>query len=347
MSTRMPDPPLGPLSVAEYAAKVRRALQDLPPDQLEDLLEDLPGHLAETAADDGDSLRDRLGSPADYAAELRAAAGLPAGHAGGGDVLRDAAQRFRRHDSVRAVLDFLPELRPAWWVLRPWLILAALSSLLAGVVLGVPFGLALGLPMLVAATIVSVRLGRRAARRPPRSRRQQLVILAGNAGLALLAVVVLVGVQQRGESGSYAYPYPGPYPYGLGEEGEPLRHSDGAPITNIYPYTADGRPLTGILLYDQDGRSVDNVATRTRTGLPIERIVTAGSPPTPANAFPQRQRVRTDAVPGAPTPDPAPALPPAVVPGSSATPTATLLPTGAPPAATTPQPTSSPRTAGP
>ena len=61
--------------VREYAAAVRAALADVPAD----LLDDLEEHLAEVAADGEGSLASRLGPPADYARELRTAAGLPVG----------------------------------------------------------------------------------------------------------------------------------------------------------------------------------------------------------------------------------------------------------------------------
>src|SRR5437667_8987751 len=61
--------------VATYAASVRAALSDLPSDQAEVLLEDLEDHLREIAADAGGPLAERLGSPEQYAKELRAAYG--------------------------------------------------------------------------------------------------------------------------------------------------------------------------------------------------------------------------------------------------------------------------------
>jgi hypothetical protein len=63
--------------IAAYLADVRGAMQDLDPGVRDGLLDDLPEHLAEVAAADSDPLQSRLGSPAAFAAELRAAAGLP------------------------------------------------------------------------------------------------------------------------------------------------------------------------------------------------------------------------------------------------------------------------------
>lgn len=68
-------------AVATYLAAVRDELSDLPADELADITDDVREHLDQVAAEFGDGLTigaliDRLGAPAAYAAELRAAAGL-------------------------------------------------------------------------------------------------------------------------------------------------------------------------------------------------------------------------------------------------------------------------------
>jgi hypothetical protein len=69
-------------AVAIYLAQVRAELSDLPPGELEDVLEDVSGHLTEVAAEFEQepttaALQERLGTPREYAAELRTAAGYP------------------------------------------------------------------------------------------------------------------------------------------------------------------------------------------------------------------------------------------------------------------------------
>ncbi len=59
-----------------YLEAVRRALADLDPAVRDELLEDLPEHLAEVAAEGEGTLTERLGPPEAYAAELRTAAGV-------------------------------------------------------------------------------------------------------------------------------------------------------------------------------------------------------------------------------------------------------------------------------
>jgi hypothetical protein len=68
--------------VATYLAQVRAELSDLPPGELEDVLEDVSGHLTEVAAEfeqepTAAALDERLGNPRQYADELRTAAGYP------------------------------------------------------------------------------------------------------------------------------------------------------------------------------------------------------------------------------------------------------------------------------
>ncbi|MFD7153657.1 hypothetical protein ACFV9C_03610 [Kribbella sp. NPDC059898] len=69
-------------AAAIYLAQVRSELSDLPPGELEDVLQDVGGHLSEVAGEFGTEptigqLQDRLGTPRQYADELRTAAGYP------------------------------------------------------------------------------------------------------------------------------------------------------------------------------------------------------------------------------------------------------------------------------
>lgn len=114
----------------DYLSAVERELADLPAEDRSALLEDLALHLeALTAEDDDRPVAVRLGSPAVYPADLRAAAGLPARAATGGSgvrsrvdaVLASAAHR-RALPALRAIGRLSVELRPAWWVLRGYLV---------------------------------------------------------------------------------------------------------------------------------------------------------------------------------------------------------------------------------
>src|SRR5207237_9800114 len=117
--------------VATYAASVRAALSNLPTDHTDVLLEDLDDDVREVAAEAEGPLAERLGPPEQYAQELRTAYG--AAHAGGKRQDRALHDLRRAIDLVtasawyRQVRAFLPELRPAWWVLRAYLLVLVIT----------------------------------------------------------------------------------------------------------------------------------------------------------------------------------------------------------------------------
>src|ERR1700736_5582348 len=157
--------------VATYAASVRAALSDLPSEQAEVLLEDLEDHLREIAAEAGGLLAERLGPPEQYAQELRTAYGAAQANRRRQDpVVRDlqvAVAWMTGSAWYRQVRAFLPELRPAWWVLRAYLVVLVLTAAFSpGYNLRPipnPFsshGL-LEILATIGAIVLSVRLGRR------------------------------------------------------------------------------------------------------------------------------------------------------------------------------------------
>jgi HAAS domain-containing protein len=62
------------MNADEYVRKVDSALRDLPWSQRRDLVSELPAHLSDVPA--GTDLAERFGTPEQYAADLRAAAGI-------------------------------------------------------------------------------------------------------------------------------------------------------------------------------------------------------------------------------------------------------------------------------
>ena len=233
-----------------YAAAVRAALTDLPPTEAQALLEDLDDHLAEVAAESTEPLEKRLGPPADYASELRSAYRVA-----GGDrvdrrtpiprLLRDLRARVTGSASYREVRALLPELRPAWWVLRAYLAVLIAAVVFSGHrVSPIPnpfsrFGI-LQIAATAAAIVVSVRLGRRGQ---PRGRLLTPAKLVANWLVALLAIPALASMttSQGAVAEQLSSPSPDQAVYA------------GAPLTNIYPYSRDGKPLSDVLLYDQNG----------------------------------------------------------------------------------------------
>jgi hypothetical protein len=303
--------------VATYAASVRAALSDLPSDQAEVLLGDLEDHLREVASEPGGPLAERLGPPEQYAQELRAAYGTA--HVGGKSqdpVLRDLHRAVRTvtasawFGQVRA---FLPELRPAWWVLRAYIVVLLLTEAFSpNYNLGPipnPFS-SRGLIEIIAAAIaivVSIRLGRRS--RPP-AKSGRLLAIGANVMIALIAIPVLA---RMGTFPSYAMVESS----GPGQS-QPLMMANGA-VTNIYPYSRDGRPLTDVLLYDQEGRAI--TIGPTIGDVTAEYPVGADGQPI-TNAYPLRQQHFN----GDPVPAPRVALPPWAAASPTATPTVSPSP---------------------
>ena len=66
-----------PPNVEIYLEALRAELADLAPDEREDLLSEVEPSLLEAAAGGEDPIAARLGPAADFAADLRASAGLP------------------------------------------------------------------------------------------------------------------------------------------------------------------------------------------------------------------------------------------------------------------------------
>ena len=90
------------IEVREYLAAVSRELADLPADERDDLLEDLDSHLHEVIAEGEGSLEQRLGPPAQYAAELRASAGLSSSERLNGECTAPRRELIKRELSMAA-----------------------------------------------------------------------------------------------------------------------------------------------------------------------------------------------------------------------------------------------------
>ena len=264
------------LDVAGYAAAVRRSLADLGPEQVEDLTDDLEADLAEALDDErhvahGRGVLEQFGPPEDYAAELRAAAGLaPAtAHARRGQLLSDPVDDTRRFGRwalrrLRAlawwppVEAFLIALRPVWWLLRGWVVYQ-LVAILAGASGWLPRNLAAFL-VLVGAVILSVQYGRGAWFQ---QRRLAWLPVTANVVAVVAVVPLLAGAHDRLVASESVY---ADYTAGrLGGGGTQTIIQDkavdgvvvdGIPVSNLFVYDADGNPLTDVQVYDDRGRPV-------------------------------------------------------------------------------------------
>ncbi|NUO58945.1 MAG: hypothetical protein HOV78_19975 [Hamadaea sp.] len=216
------------LDIAHYAAAVGAALADLPDDIRAELLEDLPAHLAEVAAEveaEGGTLEDRLGPPAAYAAELRATLGASVPPGRGARLSTTVAQakgRLRTTDrqigriiGYASLTEFGRLLRPAWWVLRGYLAAWILCEVVSGgndsegALPRLGNSVVGGLIVAIALIIASIWLGRTAGARTKRWQR----VSAGltSAALALFGIGLVVNIDEEA-SRDYSYyqqEYPG------------------------------------------------------------------------------------------------------------------------------------------
>ncbi|MEU8656711.1 HAAS signaling domain-containing protein [Actinoplanes philippinensis] len=253
--------------IAVYVEGVREALAGLPAATRDELLEDLPEHLAEVLAEGGGSLHERLGPPAAYAAELSASAGFTATTPPAGERSRAAATAARHRARIDRALrrfdeqagpilgyarasEFLALLRPAWWVLRGYLAAMAVAFMLNdhGTPLGLlprPGGDDLAAILLLGLGILgSIWLGRRGRPAAPWPRRLQRL---GTGFLMLFAVIGFFEVDSAAQRDYYYYDSVG---Y-TDERPGPL--SD---VRDVFVYDGDGKLLVGVQLYDQSGQPI-------------------------------------------------------------------------------------------
>jgi hypothetical protein len=283
-----------PRDVEEYLADVRKALADVPAAERDDLLAEVEASLADAAAESDRPLTTTLGSPEDFAAELRSAAGLhpteapPRRQSELARRLRSLARRLALHPRTAALRRLGNDLAPIWWVARGYLAVAAPAYALdAGWSTRYPFvphigSSEIGVGLIAVAVVLSIWLGLSMRRR--RFRLLGLV-LALNAALVVAAGPVLLDVDKtpgydRLVSMAYAPP-----PTAAVERQTGLRYN-GEAVRNLYPFSRDGRLLHDVLLYDHRGRPLEIRGNRALD--PNRRfVVTNGNRPL-FNAFPIR-----------------------------------------------------------
>lgn len=250
-------------AIERYLEAVRAELADLPDEERVDMLEDVEQHLVEVAAEGDEPLESRLGPPAEYAAELRAAAGLPNRASDDDDPFAARlAARITRSRIVRSsqrlnaslqgtaayreVEGFVPQLRPAWWVLRGYLLARLLGAATSSQGHRWAFipemwdSYVVGVIALLVLIPASVAWSRRSLVRP----RLRWLTIPASVAIVIAALTA--------DSGTYRAPqrFDAPYSTVIGPAGK---------IINIYPYASDGTPLKAVLLYDQDGRPIPGV----------------------------------------------------------------------------------------
>lgn len=242
--------------IRTFADSVRAHLDDLPADEVDDIIIGLTADLADQAADSEGSLD--LGDPATYAAELRDAAGLPdRSTAPKRTPLRTRLtawisrlpERVRRNAFGAWALDLLVALRPVWWVLRGFG-LFALTALLLGLTGSshgdwfVPDNLVEWI-VLLGIVLVSVQWGR--GRWLP-----QNALRHARTVVSILAVILL--------------------PVALGSLLTPrVEYVDGSPF--LQPgLLLDGVQVGNIFAYDENGELIESVQLYTDKGTPLDLV---------------------------------------------------------------------------
>jgi hypothetical protein len=247
--------------ITTYLYAVRAALGDLPAATRDELLDDLPEHLAEVLAEAGGTLIERLGPPEEYAAELRGSIGFVGGfpdpppppdrvaefRAALLRNLRSADVRFGPVLGHERASEFFVLLRPAWWVLRGYLVAMVLANLLDAS--DEPMGLLpriggsdlVALALIAGGVLGSIWFGRRAF---PLGYWPRYALYAASTVLVLVAIGGFANVDSSSRGSSYSnanYTESNPY----------------SSVQDVFVYDQQGRLVPGARIFDQDGAPLE------------------------------------------------------------------------------------------
>jgi hypothetical protein len=257
--------------VDAFVAQVRARLGDLTEEEREELVGGLAADLGERLAE-GEAGPAELGDPAAYAEELRVAAGLgprwgshgsrPGLRSSGAALVRGAgelARASKEHELGAHAWALVGALRPAWWVLRAWLVVELLDLMIGPreflTVVPSLGNQLIGIAVLLVAVVSSALLGtgRLLPQGLGRTRAVRVCVVALNSIGALVALPWVLGSfptvwdsHELANGSIYRQQV-------AGDGGQGLR-SGAHYIRNVFPYDAEGRPLTGVQLFDQKGR---------------------------------------------------------------------------------------------
>lgn len=273
-----------------FAVAVRSHLDDLPDDDVDELLDGLEADLSDQAGEAGDGFA--LPDAGAYAAELRAAAGLPARDESAPrhrvtmtqwavSTLQRANTALRSNALGAWTLDTLVALRPVWWFVRAFVLYLALV-----VLFGIPHPtgydlvdrtLAVtslpGAVLFGTLLLLSIQWGR--GRWAPAAW-LRVVRTIVSALAAVAAPFLLIGA--AGDARTLVM-YPAtadavvPDAWGLSVDGQRVR--------NIYAYDAAGQPIEQVQLFDQDGRPLTTVGAYGDSDSPWDDYFYGGGGPVP------------------------------------------------------------------
>lgn len=254
--------PEGQAAVHEYVEQVRAALADLPPEDLDELTGGLEADLREQAGElpPGTELAAAFGAPAAYAAELRAAAGLPGPMIPQPVPKVSLVRQFERwlHGlGARATArwPWLLELRPVWWLARGFII----AFIVIGTSMPSAF-LAVGIGLAGAAASFAWSRGRTLM---VSSWPNRLAVAANT-----FAVIAIVPTLSQLSTPTIRYvDTGGAVSVGPGADGVWV---NGEAATNLYAYDAQGNRIDKVRLFNQFGQAV-TVSAEAWWNVPPER----------------------------------------------------------------------------
>lgn len=171
--------------------------------------------------------------------------------------LQRGVAALRERPAGSETMDFIGSLRSAWWLLRAWLAMQAITWMVGSeTVFPIKLDPAF-VTLLVLMTIGSVWLGRRAEQGSlPRRLRWSTGLANATLAVTAPAIILLVSAESLGVDHRVEYvPVQDETP-----RYEGFFHEDGTEIINLYVYGPDGELIEGVQIYDQDGRPVENVA---------------------------------------------------------------------------------------
>lgn len=241
--------------IRTFADSVREHLDDLPADEVDDIIIGLTADLAAQAADSEGMLE--LSDPLAYATELRSAAGLPDRSEAAAreplgvriaTQLRAMATRVRFTPFGAWLLDLFVSLRPVWWVLRGFAVYTIVHALLGSPSYGGSGSTVLpdtlfGWLILMALTLVSVQWGR--DRWLPKNALRHVRIVVSIVALVALPFALAAALTPRVDYVADD----GYLPSGL--------MLDGVQIGNIFAYDDNGELIDRVQLYTDKGTPLD------------------------------------------------------------------------------------------
>ena len=252
--------------LANYLAAVRRELEDLGPDEVEELTGGLAADLADALAESEDSPETMFGPARRYAAELRSAAGLPSepppSRAGR---LRKRVTRLREWaDQSRwwpEVRGFAVAIRPLWWAFRAYIAYQLVVHQVLGTERWAPPRVSAWVLLLVL-LVLSIEVGRRNWAASSRYRQVPIGLLDALAVGSIL-IAGFAGANGPGSPNGLLPLWNGMHDQAsvgfIDRTPTAGTFNDGHRIANIYPYDAAGNLLHGVQLYDDRGHRLEPV----------------------------------------------------------------------------------------